>query len=181
MSRKHRPDVGSTWFAIVIGLMVVGLGMPRHTVAEYTETIHVSDTRGAPGEVVEVMVSTYAPRGVEEGQICLTATSTKTSETPFAVLEDVVVESSEGDAEVTSSLEDGEVVISFYSPSRTINEVEGPLVTLYLRLSEHLKQGDKFTLALNPEATFVVDYEGYELPLEFDSGKLKIRRNKYDN
>jgi hypothetical protein len=177
MRRKHRPDVGSMSFVIAIGLMVVGLGMPRHAAAEYTETMHVSDTRGAPDEVVEIMVSTYAPRGIEQGQICLTASSTKTSETPFADLVGVEVWSSEGDAKVTSSLKDGEVVISFSSPSGTINDIEGPLATLYLQLSANLKQGDKFTLTLDPEATSVVDYEGYELPLEFDPGKLKIRLN----
>lgn len=44
-------------------------------VAKDELTLRIDDVKGAPGELVAVEVRTYAPRGVGQGQICLSAAS----------------------------------------------------------------------------------------------------------
>lgn len=139
-------------------------------------TLRVNDVRGGPSEIVSVVVRSYAPRSVEQGQICLTAADAGASPVPFRVLENVEVRSSEDDVVVSGALLDARtMVVRFYSPSGTINESDSPLAIFDVELSELLEDGQRYTLKVDLDRSFIVDSSGVPVPLEIRDGKLEIR------
>lgn len=161
---------------------------PTALVAKETVTLRVNDTEAAPGEVAFVVVRTYAPRTVGQGQICLRADPEATaaaisdpaketsSPVPWVELESFAVLSSAGDA-VSEGLFDGlgqRVYLAFASLSGSINQSDGPLAVLFFRIAETAPPDTEFQISLDPVDTFLVDPEGRQIGLELRSGRLKI-------
>ena len=102
-------------------------------------TLRINDTSAEPGGLAAVVLRTYAPRGVGQGQICLAAAANRgASGSPFVSLESVVVFSEQGDANVTQSFDEGAQMglIEFDSLSATINWSDGPLAVLFFRVAD---------------------------------------------
>lgn len=62
--------------ALTLVLAVALLTSPPTALAGDDLTLRINDAEGAPGTVVAVEVRTYAPRGVGQGQICMSSTTT---------------------------------------------------------------------------------------------------------
>ena len=104
-----------------------------------------------------------ASRPIAQGQICIgarrnvrgrsTANSVigEAAETgsPFASLEKVEVFSARQDATFQVSFNGEEADVVFRSPSGSINAVDGPLAVFHFRLSNSVKEGEVYDLALD--------------------------------
>ena len=143
-----------------------------------TMTLRINDTQAEPDGRVAVVLRTYAPRGVGQGQICLATSGTRgTSGTPFLVLEEVVVFSEQGDAQVVPSFDPTAQVtlVEFESLSATINWADGPLAVLFFRLVGSLTPGQEFSLEIDLAETFLLDAQGQNIALEPRGGTLTVR------
>lgn len=172
--------------------------------ADDTMTLRVDDTRARPGELAEVVIRTYEPQSVGQGQICLQAGTAAGGNSlgvalearasavlsakerasakqvappgPLLDLEGFAVFSEAGDA-VSEVVFDGlsqTAVLAFEAPSGTINQSDGPLAVLYFRIAPTAVPGDVFELVLDTAASSLIDPEGETLGLELRPGELKI-------
>lgn len=141
-------------------------------------TLRINDAAAEAGDRVAVVLRTYAPRGVGQGQICLSADQARgAGGGPLLDLEEVVVFSEQGDAVVVETF-DGPAqmaLIEFSSLSATINWADGPLAVLFFRLDSSLQPGQEFALELDLADTFLVDGEGRDILLEPRGGVLTVR------
>lgn len=153
-----------------------------------TLTLRLNDVEARPGGVAAVVVRTYAPRGVEQGQLCFRSTEDTNGAqggdttdgagagSPFLALEDVWVFSSEDDAEASATFDplSQTAVISFESLSGTINSTDGPLAVFFFRLADGVTPGQAFDLQFDVAETFLIDPEGQPVPLEIRAGTLDV-------
>ena len=183
----------SSSLSVPRALAVLGLGAflalaaANPTVAQVEPlTLRLSDTEVRPGEVAAVVVRTYEPRGVGQGQLCLRAIEPPSPPgaveegsrgigSPFADLEGVVVFSGEDDAMTVSSFDplDQTAVIDFESLSGTINSTDGPLAVLFFRVDAALTPGSTFELQFDA-ATFLQDPTGNPIAVEIRAGELEV-------
>ena len=154
-------------------------------------TLRVNDARGGPGDLVAVVVRTYASRPIAQGQICIGARragrgrsiansvigEAAATGSPFASLERVEVFSARQDATFQVSFDGEEADVTFRSPSGSINAVDGPLAVFHFRLSDSVQEGEVYELALDVEDTFVVAGSGQRLAVEPKPGELEIRED----
>lgn len=153
-------------------------------------TLRVNDARGGPGDLVAVVVRTYASRPIGQGQICIGARRagrTRAASTvglaaepaaagsPFASLERVEVFSARQDAIFQSSFDGEEAELSFRSPTGSINAVDGPLAVFHFRLSNSVQPGEVYEIALETADTVIIDGSGKRLETESKPGELEIR------
>lgn len=169
-------------------LVVLGLVSPfTPLLAQEPLTLRLSDTEVRPGALAAVVIRTYAPRGVGQGQLCMRAieppaapfgdkTAAEGLGHPFTALEDVVVFSGAGDAVSANHFDplSQTAVLSFESLSGTINSTDGPLAVLFFRLDAGVAPGSLFDLRIDPGDTFMIDDEGQTVPLEIRSGELEV-------
>jgi len=143
--------------------------------------LRVNDATGVPGGLVAIVVRTYAPRGIRQGQMCFRALWNETEgygDTPFVGLESAIVFSQRSDAESDGVFEEVHTqsfVVRFDSPSASVNAVKGPLAVFFLRLDPTLTEGRKFGIEFDLDNTSLVDASGAPVPLRLDGGRLTIR------
>jgi hypothetical protein len=162
--------------------------------------LRVNDATGAPGGTVAVVLRTYAPRAIGQGQICIrgggrrpvaaladpggiagTSGSGEGSGetapgTPFATLLGAKVFGARDDVRWSAAFhEDGEVMVSFHSPSGTINTTDGPMVVLYLRLADDVVEGQRFDLKVDFAETLLFDARGRPITVDPRPGRLEIK------
>lgn len=150
--------------------------------------VRVSDAEGAPGEVVTVVFRTYAARALGQGQICFRVLNNGVQQQrfergrlvgttgPFVALEGFVAFSTVGDAIAAGVLEpSGEVaMLGFTSASGTVNQIDGPIGAISLRLAEDVVPGAVYTLELDLPNTGLNDPSGQPVVIAGKSGELAI-------
>jgi hypothetical protein len=142
--------------------------------------LRVNDAVGEPGGVVSLIVRTYAPRPIGQGQLCFRARSLAAPPsppaTPFTSLDGVTVFSVANDVVSQGTLEDAQtVILQFTSPSATVNTTDGPIAALDLRLSPSLSTGQELTVEIDLGNTFLLDEKGRQITIEPEPGRLRIR------
>ncbi|MEE8524713.1 MAG: hypothetical protein V3T72_12335 [Thermoanaerobaculia bacterium] len=148
-------------------------------------TLRVNDTMGRPDELIAVVIRTYAPRTIGQGQICLRtvgnagvrADPSKGTAAPLLIdLESFVVFSDEGDVVSEGSFDDltQTALISFESLSATINQSDGPLAVLFFRLAASAPPGTQVEIVIDPGDTFLLGPEGEPIPIEPRAGELEV-------
>ena len=167
----------ATWRSIsaaaLIAAGVVSLAPGGTASAEETLTLRVNDARAEPGDLVAVVVRTYATRGMAQGEICLMASSgpdsaaigapalkgLRSKTMPFVALEAVEVASVAGDVTSLAAFDEPSqmALVRFSSPSGTVNESDGPLATFYFRVSENFAGPAEFLIAIDLGGTFLVE------------------------
>jgi len=171
-------------FLPVVFLLVTFLVPARSALGEPL-TLRVSDTLGQPGERVAVVLRTYAPRALSQGQVCLRARAPqpqaggvdKGVSGPFSELEEVLVFSDQDDAGAVGTFEVGSqtALLELFSPSGTINNSDGPMAVFFFRLRPDLEPGTLIELEILAADTTLVDAMGEPVVLELRSGELDIR------
>ena len=154
--------------------------------------LRVNPAIGAPGGLVAVVLRTYAPRPVRQGQVVVPVTEpTKAAQSnltfaaltkalrPFSSLVSARVFSQANDASSQASLA-GQVAgqtasLGFQSPTSSINAVDGPLAVFFLRLDPSVAPGQTFALTLDPAQTGLTDAQGLPIPLNVRGDALTIR------
>jgi len=152
--------------------------------------LRVNSAIGQPGGMVAVVLRTYAPRPVRQGQVLLRARRGRPQKAltfealtqplrPFATLVSAVVYSLRGDSSSQASLagaaDNQSAQVRFASPSGTINASDGPLAVLRFRLDPSVKPGQTFALELDPAQTSLVDEKGRPVTIEPRGATLTVR------
>lgn len=178
--RAFRPLHGS-WLPLAF-LALFAVLAPSAAEAQAPEelTLRINDAAGRPEAQVAVVLRTYAPRPIKQGQICFFAGRrlVRGGSAPFASLDDVVVFSEAGDAVTVGVLEGagGEqtVMLEFSSDSSSVNESDGPLAAFYLTLAPDVAAGQIIDLELDVDQTFLEDEDGNPVDLRLRSGELSV-------
>jgi hypothetical protein len=150
---------------------------------------------GAPEGMAAVVVRTYAPRPIKQGQVVVLA-ARKTAPPKAArrggltlknltqpvrplTLVKVVVNSQLDDAvakAVLNNLADSQTTqVNFQSASSTINAADGPLAVLFYRLDPSLAPGDAYDLSLDLSQTKLTDANGKTITIDPRSNVLTVR------
>jgi len=172
MSRMFR-----SWF--VIGALALVSMLPA--VAGQKLTLRVNDVVSVPGGTAAIVLRTYASRPIEQGQLCLEATPTSTTDSsgPASTVRSAEVFSDNQDTSLTFSADLTQAVqtfiVQFSSPTATINSSDGPLAVLLVDLADTLTPGQTFNLTIDLQNTFIVDEHGNPLEIRPRAGTLRIR------
>lgn len=179
--------------ALAVAVLALLSVAPQEAAASDELTLRINDARGGPGDLVAVVVRTYASRPIGQGQICIgtrrgggrrgrstaaaTAGEAAAESTPFARLEKVEVFSAKQDATFQFSFDGQEADVSFRSPTGSINAVDGPLAVFHFRLSNAVKDGEVYEISLDVADSLIVDGSGQRLAIESKPGELEIRED----
>jgi hypothetical protein len=155
--------------------------------------LRVNPAIGAPGGTVAVVLRTYAPRPVRQGQIVvrvarrpkpakaglgLTLEGLTAPVRPLTFLS-ATVYSPRNDAVtqgLLNGLADSQLAkVTFQSPSGSVNSADGPLAVFRFRLDPSVKPGDVFDLTLDPVQTGLTDAAGNPVTLAPRSDVLTVR------
>lgn len=147
-------------------------------------TLRLNDTDARPGGLVALVIRTYEPRSIGQGQLCFRALSQNFAGTgtdgaqdgPFEALVDFIVWSTQGDAVASASFDDTTqtALLDFSSLSGGINAQDGPMAALIFRLRSDLTPNTSFEVGLDGVDSFLVDAAGLAVPLEIRSGELTV-------
>ncbi|HEY4563358.1 MAG TPA: hypothetical protein VIJ36_10285 [Thermoanaerobaculia bacterium] len=157
--------------------------------------LRVNPAIGAPGGTVAVVLRTYAPRPVRQGQIVVrVARRPKPAKGLGLTLEDLTapvrpltflsatVYSPKNDAlaqGLLNGLADSQLAeVTFQSPSGSVNSADGPLAVFLFRLDPSVQPGDTFDLTLDPVQTGLTDAAGAPVTLAPRSDVLTVRAPK---
>lgn len=191
MRKESWVDVATVYLAAVLVAVTAAA-------AKDSLTLRVNDTKAAPGGIAAVVVRTYAPRGMEQGEICVTSgggtkattigalpdlkvlgrkVTAKAVSGPFVALEAVDVYSVAGDATSTAAYDAASqmALLRFASASGTVNEGDGPLAVFYFRVSSAVTDGDRYPIDLNLAGTYLIDADGEPIEIEARGGRLEIK------
>lgn len=174
--------------AVLAFLGLLGLA-PEPASASKSLTLRVNDARGGPGDLVAVVVRTYASRPIGQGQLCIGARRTtraastaaldlelaEATDAPFVRLERAEVFSAKNDARFTVSFDAQEATLKFNSPTGSINAADGPLAVLYFRLSTSVAEGQVFEISVDVSESMLADGSGQRIEIESKPGRLEIR------
>ena len=159
--------------------------------ADKSLVLRVNPAIGAPGGTVAVVLRTYAPRPVRQGQIVVRVARRKPAKGLGLTLEDLTapvrpliflsatVYSPRNDAltqGLLNGLADSQLAkVTFQSPSGSVNSADGPLAVFLFRLDPSVKPGDAFDLTLDPVQTGLTDAAGAPVTLAPRSDVLTVR------
>jgi hypothetical protein len=164
--------------------------IPEPAAAAKTLTLRVNDARGGPGDLVAVVVRTYASRPIGQGQLCIgarkrpprgaattatAAVSTAAVDCPFVKLERAEVFSARGDARFSVTFDEQEATLRFNSPTGSINAADGPLAVLYFRLSSQVADREVYEISVDVSESTLFDGSGQGIAIESKPGELEIR------
>lgn len=176
----------SRTFLAAAALALLAL-VPEPASAARTLTLRVNDARGGPGDLVAVVVRTYASRPIGQGQLCIGArkrpprgratalVSTAAVDAPFVKLERAEVFSARGDARFSVTFDEQEAMLRFNSPTGSINAVDGPLAVLYFRLSNQVADREVYEISVDVSESTLFDGSGEKIDIESKPGELEIR------
>ena len=164
-----------------LALFVGAFLLPQSAAAQGGNlTLRVNDANARPGGVAALVLRTYAPRPIRQGQFCFISgfRLNRAGASPFESLEEVVVFSETGDAITLGTFENGAagqtVMVEFTSATAGINRSDGPLAVIYLRLAPGVVAGDLIDVNLDLANTFLVDENGDPVPVQLRGGELEI-------
>ena len=170
------------WISGIVGLLscMLGLGVSPAGAGVEPLTLRVNDGIAVPGQVAAVVIRTYSPRGLTQGQICLGGGGGAPLAPGTApILEELVgfeVFSPQEDAvaDVDFDPQTGITLLTFQSPSAGVNETDGPMAVLFYRVSESATPGTSIELVIDPGDTEVFDAQSSAVVIEPRSGTLDI-------
>lgn len=153
-------------------------------------TLRINSAVGQPGGVVAVVLRTYAPRPVRQGQVSFRVRRRRPGAKALTVAEltqpvrpltflSAVVYSQRGDSSTQASLtgapDSQTAQARFQSPSATVNASDGPLAVFRFRLDPSVTPGQEFDLEIDPAQTNLVDEAGRPVTIEPRGATLTVR------
>src|SRR5436305_1894588 len=184
-------------FAFVLMLLLAGAALAKIPVddggaSSKSLVLRLNPAIGAPGGTIAVVLRTYAPRPVRQGQIVVrVARRPKPAKGLGLTLEDLAapirpltflsatVYSPKNDAltqGLLNGLADSQLAkVTFQSPSGSVNSADGPLAVFLFRLDPSVQPGDTFDLTLDPVQTGLTDATGKPVTLAPRSDVLTVR------
>jgi hypothetical protein len=196
-------------FAFGLVLLLSGAALAKNPVDDggvsgKSLVLRLNPAIGAPGGMIAVVLRTYAPRPIKQGQVVvrtvrrpspavagldrrpgsragrsgLTAKNLTEPVRPLTLVS-VTVNSQLGDAvakAVLNNLADSQATqVNFQSASSTINAADGPLAVFYYRLDPSVAPGDAYDLSLDLTQTKLTDASGKPITIDPRSNVLTVR------
>ena len=160
--------------------------------ADKALVLRVNDAIAAPGGTAVVVLRTYAPRPVRQGQMVvrvvrrpkpqkalgLTLEEITQPVRPLTLLSAVVYSQrndSTSQANLTGQPDSQNAMVKFASPSGTVNASDGPLAVFRFRVDPSVQPGQVFDLSIDPALTGITDASGQPVTLEPRNATLTIR------
>lgn len=154
--------------------------------------LRVNDAIAAPGGTAVVVLRTYAPRPVRQGQMVvrvvrrpkpqkalgLTLEEITQPVRPLTLVSAVVYSQrndSTSQANLTGQPDSQSAMVKFASPSGTVNASDGPLAVFRFRVDPSVQPGQVFDLSIDPALTGITDASGRPVTLEPRNATLTIR------
>ena len=154
--------------------------------------LRVNPAIAAPGGTAVVVLRTYAPRPVRQGQMVvrvvrrprpqkalgLTLEEITQPVRPLTLLSAVVYSQrndSTSQANLTGQPDSQSAMVKFASPSGTVNASDGPLAVFRFRVDPSVQPGQVFDLSIDPASTGITDASGQPVTLEPRNATLTIR------
>ena len=154
--------------------------------------LRVNDAIAVPGGTAVVVLRTYAPRPVRQGQMVvrvvrrpkpqkalgLTLEEITQPVRPLTLLSAVVYSQrndSTSQANLTGQPDSQSAMVKFASPSGTVNASDGPLAVFRFRVDPSVQPGQVFDLSIDPASTGITDASGQPVTLEPRNATLTIR------
>jgi hypothetical protein len=161
--------------------------------------LRINPAIGAPGGIVDVVLRTYAPRPIKQGQLVvriaprpapgaaagvrsvrggLTLKALTQPVRPLTLLSVVVfspVNDSTSKATLTALPDSQAIQVNFQSPSGAINSADGPLAVFRFQLDPSAAPGDVFDLSLDPLQTNLKDPAGRPITITPRPNTLTVR------
>jgi hypothetical protein len=154
--------------------------------------LRVNPAIAAPGGTVAVVLRTYAPRPVRQGQMVVRVIRRPKPQKALGLtLEEITqpvrpltflsatVYSQGNDAtsqgNLTGQPDSQTAMVQFASPSATVNASDGPLAVFRFRLDPSVAPGQVFDLSLDPALTGLVDPGGQAVVLQPRNATLTVR------
>lgn len=165
---------------------------PAQEVRSGVLKVRVNDAIAKPGGAVTLVLGTYAPHPISQGQVCLrvrwktpprpaqaAGMSQSTRLRPLTDFQGSEAFSPADDAVSETTLQqvgtEQVVMIQFSSESGTINSQEGPLAAMEFRLSDLVSVADTVSVTIDLNNSFVLDNEGELLAVLPRDGVIKVR------
>jgi hypothetical protein len=157
----------------------------RH--GEETLTLRVNPAITAPGGIFAVVLRTYAPRPIRQGQVMVrvvrppskSAVAAAQPQPPLVKLLSATVYSVRGDSVTQTSLSfhplGQNALVKFQSPSSGINAADGPMIVLRFQLDPSVAAGQELDLQIDPSITSLIDSGGRTVVLDPRPGTLTVR------
>ncbi len=166
---------------LVFLVLALGAATVRASFAEDDSlTLRIDDAVARPGGVAAVVLRTYASRPIDLGQVCLRSPSlSRAGNAASLALRGAVVFSAANDARFDVQFDDTDpdqpgVVLTFESPSATINAEDGPLAVIFFDVDPSVPAGAEIPLALDLENTTLVDAEGLTVEIDPVDGEVEV-------
>jgi hypothetical protein len=168
-------------------------------------TLRANPAIAAPGGVFAVVLRTYAPRPIRQGQVLVKVVSRpaavaavrgggrldhvaglakvragqSSSAAPIATLLSATVFSVAGDsvsqASQSSNSLGQQALVKFQSPSVGINAADGPMVVFLFQLDPSVAPGQVFDLQVDPSVSSLLDGAGQRIVIDPRAGTLTVR------
>ncbi|PYQ59253.1 MAG: hypothetical protein DMF53_19100 [Acidobacteria bacterium] len=183
-------------FAFVLMLLLAGAALAKIPVDDGGASskplvLRLNPAIGAPGGLVAVVLRTYAPRPIRQGQVSIRVARRPHPAKLGLTLDDLTapvrpltflsatVYSPKNDAltqGLLNGLADSQLAkVTFQSPSGSVNSADGPLAVFLFRLDPSVQPGDTFDLTLDPVQTGLTDSAGKPVTLAPRSDVLTVR------
>jgi hypothetical protein len=193
----HTPSFRSRAALALLILCALVLAGDREAAARRGEsslTLRVNPAIAAPGGTFMLVLRTYAPRPIRQGQVLVKvvrrpleqapafsswAAPAAQPERPIATLLGATVYSVRGDsvAQTSTSIDalGQRAMVTFQSPSAGINAADGPMIVLRFQLDPSATPGQQFDLQVDPAVSSLIDGEGKTVVLDPRGGLLTVR------
>ncbi len=138
-------------------------------------TLHVNDAVVRPGGTLGIVLRTYEPRAVGQGQVCLRLLGAP-GIGPLLALDAALVFSVNELPVVSSSFDilNQSSFLWFHSSSAGVNTTDGPMIALLVEVRSDVVPGTVYPLELESADTSLFDENGNPLILDLRAGEVTI-------
>ncbi len=139
--------------------------------------LRVNDAETRPFGQLAVVLRTYEPRPMGQGQVCMRLRRpSEGTGGPLLSLERAIVFAASGDVEVTTDFVDvtQTAIINFVSSDGTVNDRDGPLAVLFFRVAGDAPVGEEFIFEIDVADTELIDPAGGVIPIAPRAGDIEI-------
>lgn len=179
--RSHGPDRRRSGVVRLLSsgatLCLLAFAFAHHGDAQSLR-LEVQESRVVNDGVAAISLRTFRSRPVSQGQLCLRALNATPSSPLFAINSSTVF-SGNGDANssatlVPDSVAPEAVMVTFDSPTQSINDEDGPLLVVYVQVRDDLAVGENFPVEIDLPNSFLLDELGNPIPIDPANSLLTV-------
>lgn len=140
--------------------------------------LEVQESRVVNDGVAAISLRTFRSRPVSQGQLCLRALNA-TPSSPLSAINSATVFSGNADATnnaflVPDNLSPEAVMVTFESPTQSINDEDGPLLVVYVQVRDDLAVGEVFPVEIDLPNSFLLDEFGSPITIDPNDSILTV-------